>query len=67
MTEIIIDKSIAFVDDDNNGFISFSEFLTACVSPKDILNKEKLGACFRIFDGDHSGAVTLKEVMHKMG
>ena len=33
MSEVELDKALAFVDDDGNGFITFSEFLVACITP----------------------------------
>jgi|LakMenEpi03Aug12_release.lakeMendotaPanAssembly.Ray.scaffolds.fasta_scaffold595199_1 hypothetical protein len=33
MSEVELDRILAYVDDDNNGFITFSEFLVACVTP----------------------------------
>ena len=67
MSEVELDKALSYVDDDGNGFITFSEFLVACICPEDILIKDKLLACFKLFDSDGSGAISVKEIKDKVG
>jgi hypothetical protein len=42
MSEVEVDKILSFVDNDGNGFVTFSEFLVASVGPEDILVQRKL-------------------------
>lgn len=42
MSEVELDKALSYVDDDGNGFITFSEFLVGVITPADILVKDKL-------------------------
>ena len=67
MSEVELDKILSYVDDDGNGFITFSEFLVACISPADILIKEKMVCCFKLFDNDNSGSISIKEIKDVIG
>lgn len=50
ISEIELDKILAFVDQDGNGFVTFREFLAASVSSEDILTPAKLTTAFKLFD-----------------
>ncbi len=67
MSEVELDKTLSYVDDDGNGFITFSEFLVACISPEDILVKDKIACCFKLFDDDNSGSISMKEIKDIIG
>lgn len=67
MSDIELDRTLAFVDDDQNGYLTFGEFLVASVNPKELLNKERMQACFKSFDEDGSGSVSLDEVKSVIG
>lgn len=54
MSELQLDRVLSYVDSDENGFITFGEFIVASVSQKEILTKEKIHACFKSFDMDSS-------------
>lgn len=62
MSELELDRVLSYVDNDQNGFLTYSEFLVASVNPKEILTKERISACFKSFDEDESGAVSLIEI-----
>lgn len=39
MSEIELDRTLAHIDDDQNGYLTFGEFIVAAVNPKEILTK----------------------------
>lgn len=57
-----IQSIITFCDGDRNGYIDYTEFLTATLNWKKILNKEKLQSVFNVFDQDLSGKISLSEL-----
>ena len=57
-----IDKVIHSCDTDKNGFVNYTEFLTAALDWQHLLNKELLEQAFRIFDRDNSGTITKDEL-----
>lgn len=61
VSEHELDRLLAYIDDDQNGFVTFEEFFNACVDPKDVLDPVKMKEAFRIFDQDGSGAITIDE------
>jgi Ca2+-binding EF-hand superfamily protein len=67
MSEIEVDKILSFVDNDSNGFVTFSEFLVASVGPNDILITRKLQKCFKLLDDDGSGAISVAEIQYAVG
>lgn len=67
MSEVELDRVLSYVDNDQNGFITFGEFIVASVSQKDILTKDRMTACFKSFDLDGSGAISLKEIKDIIG
>ena len=50
------------IDTDNSGSISFSEYLVAAMTEKDLTSGVKLQAAFRMFDRDGSGLVSAEEL-----
>jgi calcium-dependent protein kinase len=67
MSEVELDRVLSYVDNDQNGFVTFGEFIVASVSQKDILNKERIVLCFKSFDEDGSGAISLSEIKAIIG
>ena len=55
------------IDYDNNGTISFDEFLKAAIDKKKILTEEKLKAAFALFDMNGDGDIEAKELQEVMG
>eukprot|EP00826_Nyctotherus_ovalis_P026734 TRINITY_DN2085_c0_g2_i11.p2 TRINITY_DN2085_c0_g2~~TRINITY_DN2085_c0_g2_i11.p2 ORF type:complete len:134 (-),score=52.92 TRINITY_DN2085_c0_g2_i11:149-550(-) len=50
------------IDTDNNGFIEYNEFLAAAMGEELTFYKERLQQAFSLFDKDHSGKISLKEL-----
>lgn len=63
MTRKIFEK----VDADNNGFISYDEFLRASADKETILSDEKLRAAFNLFDKNGDGEIEAKEIKQVLG
>jgi calcium-dependent protein kinase len=57
-----VENIFAEIDIDDNGTISYSEWLTASVDTKSLLTKEKLENAFNIFDKDGGGTITIEEI-----
>ena len=55
------------IDYDNNGTISFDEFLKAAIDKKKLLTEEKLKAAFALFDMNGDGDIEAKELQGVMG
>ena len=61
---------LAYIDDDNNGYVTFEEFMVASVHSDDILQKNKLLQAFKSFDKDGGGSISIdefKEAVDKEG
>lgn len=67
MSEVELDRVLSYVDNDQNGFITFGEFIVASVSKTEILTKERMAACFRSFDIDGSSSISLIEIKEIIG
>ena len=50
------------VDNDNNGFLEYEEFIRACIDKKKLLDDKYLKFAFDFFDNDGSGQITIKEL-----
>lgn len=57
-----IEKIMEDCDADGNGFIDYSEFLTACLEWQHLLSQERLTAAFKAYDTDNSGTISMKEI-----
>ena len=56
-----LDKVLAYVDNDQNGFVTFTEFMIASVFAEHILEPDILKNAFNEFDSDGSGAIDIQE------
>ena len=56
-----LDSLLAYIDDDRNGFVTFTEFLMAAVHPDDVLTSTKLLSAFKSFDIDGGGSISVQE------
>ena len=53
---------IKSIDLDGNGVIDYNEFLTCTMNKEKILKNENLEICFKAFDSDNSGKISLDEI-----
>ncbi len=56
------EKLMDEIDVNKDGFIDYTEFITAAVNKAVILNEENLEAAFRLIDRDNSGSITVEEL-----
>ena len=52
---------------DGNGYIDYTEYLTATLKWKKVLSVEKLTIVFHAFDKDESGTISLEELKEFFG
>lgn len=57
-----VEKILAEIDSDKNGYIECSEFIRASIEPKDVINENNLIRVYNIFDKDRSGKISVKEI-----
>jgi calcium-dependent protein kinase len=62
-----VNRILELVDMDQNGFIDYSEFLTANLKKESILSIKNLENAFKMFDIDGSGAITAEEIKRILG
>lgn len=55
------------VDEDGNGCINYSEFLTAAINWEKELSRERLHQAFKDFDKDGSGSISVSELLEAFG
>jgi calcium-dependent protein kinase len=67
ITKEEVDKIFSKIDYDNNGTISFDEFLKAAIDKKKLITDEKLKAAFALFDMNGDGDIEAKELQEIMG
>ena len=62
-----LDGLIKNIDSDNNGFITFEEFLMASINKEKILTEKNLKMAFDVFDRDKSGGISHDELKYILG
>lgn len=62
-----VDKVMKEIDTDQNGSISYTEFVTAALNRRQLLNKERLMLAFKIFDLDNNGGISAEEMRNILG
>ena len=62
-----VDQIFSNIDYDNNGTISFDEFVKAAIDKKKLLTDEKLKAAFSLFDRTGDGDIEAKELKEVIG
>ena len=67
ITKEEVDQIFSRIDYDNNGTISFDEFLKAAIDKPKLLTEEKLKAAFALFDINGDGDIEAKELQAVMG
>ena len=55
------------IDSDNNGFITFEEFLIASINKEKILTEKNLKMAFDVFDSDKNGCISHDELKYILG
>jgi calcium-dependent protein kinase len=61
-----VNEIIEEVDFNNDGTISFSEFLTVTIKKEKLLSEEMLKRAFDLFDMDGNGYITVDEFKENM-
>ena len=56
------DDILISIDSNNDGFVDFSEFVSAAFNRQKLINKENLQTAFKIFDKDGDGQITKEEM-----
>ena len=67
ITKEEVDAIFSRIDYDNNGTISFDEFVKAAIDKQKLLTEEKLKAAFSLFDMNGDGDIEAKELQEVMG
>ena len=57
-----VDNLIYLLDNDNNGYIEYEEFLRACINKKEILNDEYLKYAFKFLDKENKNLLSAEEI-----
>lgn len=60
--EIEVEKTFRRIDFDSNGFIDYSEFISACLDEHRHTNKKNLDLAFSAFDTDKNGTISASEL-----
>jgi calcium-dependent protein kinase len=61
------DGLIKNIDSDNNGYITFEEFLIASINKEKILTEKNLKMAFDVFDRDKNGGISHDELKYILG
>ncbi|CAG9324084.1 CDPK1_39 [Blepharisma stoltei] len=62
-----VEEILAHCDADGNGYIDYTEFVTATLDWKKVLSQEKLEAAFKAYDTDNSGTISIDEFKAFLG
>jgi calcium-dependent protein kinase len=62
-----VDKMMAEIDVDNNGFVEYEEFLKCSINKDMLLSEENLKMAFNLFDKDRSGKISANEIKQVLG
>ena len=67
ITDIEFNKIVEDIDQDDDGYIGYEEFLRVALDQKIILTKENLRIAFEHFDANKDGKLSMEEVKNIMG
>lgn len=56
-----MEKLFLYLDTNDNDAIDYSEFVAAAIDRKKALSDEKIKMCFKMFDNNNDGSISLKE------
>lgn len=62
-----VDEIIHRCDTDRNGYINYSEFLTATVEASQAYSRERVREVFEVFDKNKDGRLSLDEIRNALG
>jgi calcium-dependent protein kinase len=62
-----VDRIMDLMDNDNNGYIEYEEFLRAALNKEDLLTDNNLQQAFTLFDKDNSGKISAEEIKKAFG
>ena len=65
--QLEVERIMGLIDNDQNGFIEYEEFLRAGMNKEKILTEENLLAAFKVFDKDGSGTISGEELKMVLG
>jgi len=57
-----VEKLLREVDADQNGYLDYSEFITAATNWGELLTEERLSQAFKAFDTDNNGTISKAEL-----
>lgn len=62
-----LDAMIGTLDNNQSGAIDYTEFVAAAIDREKLLSKQRIEACFRLFDKDKSGTISKTELKVMFG
>jgi calcium-dependent protein kinase len=65
--ESVVNDFMASVDIDNNGYIEYSEFISAAINKEKAFTNGNLKMAFNYFDTDKSGKISISELKKAFG
>ena len=57
-----MEKAMAVIDSNQNGYIDYTEFIAACLQSYNYLQESQLKTAFQYFDKDGSGTISKDEL-----
>lgn len=67
ITNAELDKLLREVDSNENSDINYSEFMVASLDRRKLLTDARIESCFKLFDKDSSGKITIAEFKELLG
>lgn len=67
ITDVELEKIITDIDQDNNGFIEYEEFLRVALNKNTLLSQKNLKLAFDNFDENGDGSLSINEIKKVLG